>query len=267
MARKVMSKEVLINGQNIDAWLEKKPDDLIQQQEIQVRRYDKKLVAFLDLLGITEEIMSKTNGQEDSLISKMLKIKDIVGLEIDSTDITMLYISDSFIFVCDEILLGRFLQILSNIQMRILVECQTLLRGAMEYGDVIIEDYGKQIIGPAYVNAYIKQEKHAIFPRVIIGNSVIPLIEAQMGGCENLVVSQDRSFSLDYVDVYVTLEKKKLSDIVTRFKREGVYDYLLDNYTVYNKKDNPSVRAKYAWTINYLKEKGIWPHEKRYNCW
>ena len=98
-------------------------------------KYEKKLVAFLDLLGITQESKSKVNGTENEIIFKMSKIKDIVEIEINATPMNekmnMLYISDSFIFVCDEVALGHFLKVLSNIQMRILVECKTLLRGAL----------------------------------------------------------------------------------------------------------------------------------------
>jgi len=107
----------------------------------------------------------------------MAKIKDIVEIEINAAPMNekmnMLYISDSFIFVCDEEALGPFLKALSYIQMRILVECKTMLRGALEYGDVIVQDSGKQIIGPAYIDAYLKQEHDAIFPRIIMGNSVL----------------------------------------------------------------------------------------------
>ena len=197
----------------------------------------------------------------------MLKIKEIVEREIRDVEITMLYISDSFIFVCEPTVLPVFLKTLANIQMRVLVECKTMLRGAVEFGDVIIEDDGRQIIGPAYIDAYIKQEKHAIFPRIILGNSVMKLIDEMHGGSEPLVVSQDREFSLDYLDVYMEIEQKSKRDLQTRFRREGIYDYLLNAYMENNAKENPSVRAKYAWTINYLKEKGVWPNAAKYNHW
>ena len=54
---------------------------------------------------------------------------------------------------------------------------------------------------------------------------------------------------------------------MTRLRREGIYEYLISEYESYNEKNNSSVRAKYAWTINYLKDKGVWSNEKRYNNW
>lgn len=273
MSQRVPKKDIIINGLNIDDWI-KEPqsiENISEEINLTTLRYEKKLVAFLDLLGITNEIRSTTNGNENFIISKMTKIKEIVEIEIEdapiSDKLSMLYISDSFIFVCEQDALANFLLLLSNIQMRVLVECKTMLRGALEYGDVIVQDNGKQIIGPAYIDAYLKQEHDAIFPRVIIGNSVLKLIDSNEDQYGKIVVSQDQEISLDYMDVYMTLEKLTKKDIVTRLRREGIYDYLVSAYKQYNEENNSSVRAKYAWTINYLKDKGVWSNEKRYNNW
>lgn len=256
---------ITIRGINIDDWIDEDKNEVVKlADEVSSLRYEKKLVAFLDLLGITEQVRSMINGNEEEIISKMEKIKGIVEKEVEEiANISMLYISDSFIFVCEKEDLPKFLRLLSNIQMRILVECKTMLRGAIEYGDVIIRDQGKQIIGPAYISAYLNQEKHAIYPRIILSSTVVDLISEY----DKTIVSQDREYSLDYFDVYCELENKSLKDMMLRLKREGVYKYLCDEYKLYNKKDNISVKSKYAWTINYLKNKGAWPNEKQYNCW
>ena len=259
--------DIIINGLNIDDWLDednKVGNDEID--EISTLRYEKKLVAFLDLLGITEQVRSMIDGNEEEIISKMEKIKGIVEKEIQDIgkdDIQMLYISDSFIFVCEKDILPNFLKLLSNIQMRILVECKTMLRGSVEYGDVIIRDQGKQIIGPAYISAYINQEKYAIYPRIILSASVVEIISEY----DQTIISQDREYSLDYFDVYKEIEGKSTRDLILRLKREGVFKYLCDDYKKYSEKNNLSVKSKYAWTINYLKNKGVWPNEKQYNCW
>lgn len=273
MSQKALKNDIIINGIDIDKWIEGEQDIDVSSDDISATtlKYEKKLVAFLDLLGITNEIRSHVDGSEEQIISKMTKIKEIVEIEVEDTPISdklnMLYISDSFIFVCEQEALAYFLRLLSNIQMRVLVECKTMLRGALEYGDVIIQDNGKQIIGPAYIDAYMKQEHDAIFPRVIIGNSVLELINSEKEQYEQIVISQDRETSLDYIDVYMTLEHLTKKEIVTRLRREGIYEYLTSSYHEYNYKNNSSVRAKYAWTINYLRDKGVWSNEKRYNNW
>ena len=256
-------KEITINGLDFDKWIED-TDSIESPIDDGVLKYEKKFVAFLDLLGITNEIRSKVNGSENEIISKMSKIKNIVEIEINAAPknekMNMLYISDSFIFVCEPDALAFFLQVLSNIQMRILVECKTMLRGALEYGDVIVQDGGKQIIGPAYIDAYLKQEHDAIFPRIIVGNSVLEIIHSQIADYNKIVISQDRETSLDYIDVYMTLENRSKSEITTRLRREGIFDYLCTEYKNHHKDNSSSIRSKYAWAINYLKEKGGWPN-------
>ena len=121
MAKIKEKDNVLINGIDFDAWVEDTGETQkdIAPLEDHTRKYDKRLVAFLDLLGITNEIREKVNGNENEIISKMLKIKEIVEREIRDVEITMLYISDSFIFVCEPGVLPFFLKTLANIQMRV----------------------------------------------------------------------------------------------------------------------------------------------------
>lgn len=254
-----------IAGIDFEAWAEigktKKEDAIVPET------YDKKVVAFLDLLGITQRILADQKGTET--VAMMEKIKKIVDSQVDvfkhRDALDYLYISDSFIFVCDIEQVEDFLRLLGMIQMLVLVECKVMLRGAIEYGDVTIRDSGKQIIGPAYVKAYLKQEHDAIFPRIILGNSVREqIIEKDL---KNLLYTYDREYALDYIGTYIDVEKISLSKIVVRLKREDVIIFLVDNYKKYDKDDKASVRAKYGYTINYFKEKGVWPDDKEYLCW
>ena len=107
MSKKVPKNDIIINGINIDEWIEESRSikGISEEPASTTLKYEKKLVAFLDLLGITNEIRSTTNGNENIIISKMTKIKEIVEIEIEGSPISdkmsMLYISDSFIFVCE----------------------------------------------------------------------------------------------------------------------------------------------------------------------
>lgn len=263
---------VQLAGLSIDDWLDKETLDtqLEETQEESTLKYDKKLVAFLDLLGITHLIKTKIDGQEREVIAQMEKIKGIVEIEskeyIEADDLNLLHISDSFIFACSPNSLPRLLDLLSIVQMRILIECRILLRGALEYGNVIVKDDGRQIIGPAYIDAYVSQEHDAIYPRIIISNAVRDLIKNQFPGYSNVVMTYDRENSLDYITTYIKREGNKKS-IISRLKREGIFDFLMDEYKKYNSLNNPSVRRKFGWTINYFREKGVWPDGAKYNNW
>lgn len=263
--------EIKIGGKDFECWLQDSSDEDIHDQEEENLKYDQKLVAFLDLLGITDRIQKERNGQESSIISTMNTIRGIVEIESqnckDIDDLNMLYLSDSFIFSCSCDRLLPFLQMLSNIQMRILMECRTLLRGAVEYGDVTIQDDGKQIIGPAYIDAYLKQEKHAIYPRIIVGKSIIDLIEEKNIQSTQFFVSRDREYSLDYLQVFQTSEKKNQSELITKLRREGIFDFLISMFTKFSTENKFSERAKYAWTISYFQDKGVWSDDKKHHCW
>lgn len=254
-----------IAGIDFEAWTEK--ESTIINDVIIPETYDKKVVAFLDLLGITQRIMSDQKG--DEIVAVMERIKKIVDGQVgvfeyrDSLD--YLYISDSFIFVCDIEQIVGFLKLLGMIQMLVLLECKVMLRGAIEYGDVTIRDSGKQIIGPAYVRAYLKQEHDAIFPRIILGNSIKEQIIDK--NLSNLLYTYDREYALDYIDTYMETENISSSKFIVRLVREEVIKFLIENYKRYDEDEKPSVRAKYGYTINYFKDKGVWPNDREYLCW
>ena len=200
-----------IDGLDIDTWIDRDVEELKQSpvQETTLR-YDEKLVAFLDLLGITNLILETEDGKESEIIARMKKIEDIVSKEakeyIDASDLNLLQISDSFIFVCCTELLPKLLDLLCIIQMRILIECHVMLRGALEYGNVIINDDGRQIIGPAYINAYRRQDKDAIYPRIIISNTVLNLIRTRFATYSSIILTYDRENALDYIAAYCNRE-------------------------------------------------------------
>ena len=262
---------IRINDTDIDTWLDSDREKLEQvPAEETTLRYDKRLVAFLDLLGITDLVLQAGDGEESEIIARLEKIKEIVSIEakeyIDASGLDLLHLSDSFIFACSEDLLPNMLDLLCIIQMRILIECQTMLRGALEYGSVIVKDDGRQIIGPAYIKAYRKQERDAIYPRIIISNSVLSLIKSKFSTYTSIIISYDRENTLDCVKAYCDREGGRNATI-SRLKREGVYDYLIGEYKRFDKEDKSPERRKYGWMINYLSEKEVWPNDRKYLDW
>ena len=91
----LMSKNTgnTIAGIDFEAWTEK--ESTIIKDVIIPETYDKKVVAFLDLLGITQRIMSDQKG--DEIVAVMEKIKKIVDGQVgvfkhrDSLDYLYIY--------------------------------------------------------------------------------------------------------------------------------------------------------------------------------
>lgn len=264
-------KNITIAGMNTDAWLETQSKSIKHSEEI-VKKYEKKIVAFIDLLAMKDLIMKvdRKPGEEKEALEKIEKIKGIVQIETnylnrDNSDFNLLQISDSFIFTCSESDMLSLIKLLAMIQIRILIECQFQLRGAVTYGDVYVGDDGKEIIGPAYIDAYLLQENNAIYPRIILHNSFLNKISDLYPDATWMLLSLDSEFFIDYLEVFIQLESKKKSDIITNLKREHVFCFLLENYLLYNKINKHSVKQKYGWTIQYFKRKEVWPNDKQYN--
>ena len=47
------------------------------------------------------------------------------------------------------------------------------MRGAISSGDTYFDSIKGQIVGPAYINAYLLENKSAVSPRVIIDSKII----------------------------------------------------------------------------------------------
>lgn len=268
--------QIKINDVDIDTWLDTDKEQLEETPaEETTRKYDKKLVAVLDLLGISNRILDTEDGKEGEgkegeVIACLRKAKDIVVKEAREyttiSKLDLLQLSDSFVFSCSEDLLPQVLNLLCMVQMRILIECHTMLRGALEYGNVIFDSDESQIIGPAFIYAYRRQENDAIYPRIIISNAVTDLIRTRFPEYSSIIVTYDRESALDFVKVYCERERGRRI-VIPRLKRTGVYTFLIDQYKYFHAANKCHERRKYGWIINYFKDKGVWPNEPKYNNW
>lgn len=228
------------------------------------KKYSKKLIAYLDVLGVTN-LIEKTHreGKEDEAIKRLEKIRKIVegstSVIRETGVINYVQLSDSFVFVCEPAVLEKLIELLSSVQMRILVECQLLLRGAITIGDAIDDPDGKSIIGPAFIQAYRLQENDAVYPRVIVDKSVIRAItDKGIKILEWLRQDSDQEYFIDYVGVVKKTEKLSSQEVKIRFQREGVYTTIENGYNENYGNETHNIWQKYGWTIQYYGELGVW---------
>lgn len=222
-------------------------------------KYEDKIVAFLDLLGVSKQIEdSEKSKNESEIIKRMKAIKESFARLFESTNIDFLYVSDSLICTCNIDDIKVVISRLAIFQLNVLRDFHTLLRGAVEYGKVYVDNEGKQIIGPAYIQAYKRQENEAIFPRIIIGKTVSDAVSEKY----SLFESRDGERSIDFIKYYKDLETKTDNDVIEILKYNKVYEYLNNRYNTYDDAKKLKIRSKYAWMINYLKEKRVWSNER-----
>lgn len=256
----------IIAGVTYDEWIKKpgKKPAKPARREI-VKKYSNKIIAFVDVLGIKDLVEQHRNNDEYKAIDKIEEIRKIVE---DSTkiekqtkniDLDYLQISDSFVFVCEPKDVIMLIELLSTIQMRIISECQFLLRGAITIGDAIVREFGKFIVGPAYIKAYQLQENDAIYPRIIADSSVIKAIKKSVHPIKGyLQRDSDKEFFVDYIKVYMQKESLSKQKIISRLKRENIFICLSDRFKDNYQKEKHSISQKYGWTIQYYKKLEVW---------
>ncbi|NVK44341.1 MAG: hypothetical protein HWE39_24160 [Oceanospirillaceae bacterium] len=153
------------------------------------------LVAFLDILGFSNEILNKWNDKLENPLDKLLELKDHLPVHSDDemdkyeadkeNKAKRLYpcrvqsISDSIIVsfgfddkpIYGDVILGTisFFDTISVIW-RNAIEAGFTIRGAADWGDIFWND--KEIIGPAFIQVYNAEIKIAKSSRVIINSSL-----------------------------------------------------------------------------------------------
>jgi len=143
--------------------------------------YSKSFVAYLDVLGFKNLVKSNN-------ITALNNYFNIINDELDQLrrikekeDIGSIIISDSVILTVpqnvddkiDNIFRLRQLCIaIGKIQQRLALD-NIWIRGAISCGNTFFDSTNNQIVGPAYIDAFLLEEEFAIFPRVIIDSKII----------------------------------------------------------------------------------------------
>lgn len=229
-------------------------------------KYSISLIAFLDVLGIKQLIENNRKGNEHIAIDKIEEMRKIVTTSLDviedKENFEFLHISDSFVFIGKPDSIVSLIELLSTIQTRIIQECNLLLRGAITIGDAIVREDAKFIIGPAYIQAYLMQERDAIYPRIIVDKSAINEIKkGKKPVAKYLKQDSDKEYFVNYIRVYMDREKLKKDDMRIRLKRDDTFEYLRRDFKKHYDEDDHNICQKYGWTMEYYKTLGVWEDE------
>jgi len=155
-------------------------------------RYEKRILAFVDILAFSEEIKStidKNTGEEielktekiNQLFEKVLAINKKKYFQDNVKSKKLSHFSDS---VAISYLLGEeagILHVLFDIMYFCISAFQDgfLIRGAITYGDLHHSD--NKLYGPAMLTAYDMEKKLAFYPRVVFEKKIMDIVN------ENLV--------------------------------------------------------------------------------
>lgn len=245
----------------IESWL----DETVEQPEAanddkSRLSYSKKIVAWLDILGVRSKIKNEKKYDAEDIIEIMNSLATYVKnscdrlYEEDKLDYSQ--IADGFMIVADISCADEICKIIAEIQWKILVNLKMLSRGAVTVGNVSVYNNDKFIIGPAYVDAYAMESENAIYARTIVSNSFIDETK------DSLTVSflkedTDKCIYIDYIDYVINNKYKDCLITLKILSQQGVIRELKKNYLSKNQDSKISVLQKYGWTIALLKRNKI----------
>ena len=235
-------------------------DGLKKEQDIKVtppvkparRKYDEQIVAWFDILGMREKIKDQDNYDAEKILTIMGKFQTYVRNSCDNLDITFMQISDGIILVSEYNNLNEICEILCQVQWKVLVHDNMIIRGALTSGKVTTEKGDPSIIiGPALIDAFEIESENAIFPRIIISYELY-----KVANFNYITKDSDHLYYLDFIEYIIKTEKFNTKKLLHILRTSKVINYLKDEYNKFIQK-NKRVAQKYGWLIEKLSSKQI----------
>ena len=229
------------------------------QEEPTRKSYDKKIVGWLDMLGIRAKIKDEKTNDAESIINIMSEMASYVSVSCDKyvaeNVMSYLQIADGFMIVADLNYANQVCSILADIQWKILINLQMLSRGAITAGNVSVANNGSLIIGPAYVDAYAMESENAIYARTIISEAFLSETHEYLS-FKYIKEDTDKTNYIDYIHYIMDkqgFDSKRMHKILVE---QGICRELKKSY---DPKNTPkiNIRQKYGWTISLLSRNKI----------
>ena len=215
--------------------------------------YPEKLVAFIDILGVTDKV-EKDGNEAAQIVTLMEQIRTYVKTECEplflANRLSFLQIGDGFFIVSDTACINDICKILSVVQWQVLVNSHMLLRGVLTAGKVAEGEDVEYFIGPAIIDALKLERQNAIFPRIIYETMKIEkYIKKEDVNFKYIIEDQDKINYLDFLKYNIDNEKLTAGELTLLLAE--VNKTLRQAYK--NKiTEDKRVAQKYGWLISKL---------------
>jgi len=236
--------------------------------------YKNSFVVFLDVLGFKNMVNSEDEKIEKYLQIVNKQIKYLEGIE-EKKDIKSIVISDSIILSV-ETTDNQYINIntLRNLCLFVALIQEALaleniwLRGAISYGKTYFDEESKQIVGKGYINAYELESSLAKYPRVILDNKIINILELEDSNRliekinddvfenwnGNILYNWGRNVLIGNLELKSYSMEKDIPlfiDYLDNLKNTGKIDTIIENIkkSVYS---STSIYDKFRWVSNYI---------------
>jgi hypothetical protein len=217
------------------------------------RQYDEKIVAWIDVLGMRKRIRNFKEYDAEKILTVMERFQNYIRNSCEDIEgIKYIQISDGFILVTEFEYLKELCEILCEIQWKILINDNMILRGALTSGKIrITNDDPSLIVGPALVEAFEMESENAIFPRIIISHDLY-----QSSNFNFILEDSDHFYYLDFLDYVIKTENFNNKKLLHVLRTYNVIKFIKDEYND-NIIKNKRVAQKYGWLIAKLSSKQI----------
>ncbi|MGM0789881.1 MAG: hypothetical protein ACQEUD_07290 [Bacillota bacterium] len=218
-------------------------------------KYEKKILVFFDVLGFKDMVLRKYKDKPEQ-IKEILNTMHVLSSPSYTSE--LIIFSDSVINILEikpnysehEQTFADYLNVIFNdiatIQVNMFGLYGVLIRGSIVIGDIYYEGENNLLFGPALVDAYELESKYCIYPRFLIGKSIVDKIsEAEWLGVTEDV---DGHYYIDVFKWLVKLEPEKQHLLTLKSKIEEEINMLGD-------KPNLGVLSKYSWFLNKIKDR------------
>lgn len=217
--------------------------------------YEEKILVFFDILGFKEMVQKKYLNEPEK-VKEILNTMHVLSNPAYSSQ--LIIFSDSVINILDinpkysehgqnfADYLNVIINNIAKIQIQMFISYGVLIRGSIVIGDIFYERENNLLFGPALINAYELESKYSIYPRFLIGKSIVDRISEEKW----LDVTEDVDGHY-YIDVFKWLvklesEKHHLTKLKSKIEKE---------INMLGESPNLGVLSKYSWFLNKIKER------------
>lgn len=228
-----------------------------------MNNYENRIVLFLDILGF-KKIIEETEDKNEEDVNKTLflidtikEMKEVVNVNSSSTSKNVTQFSDSIVvsFAENDVTeIKNFFYDLQRLVAKLLAR-GILCRGAISYGKL----YHKNdlVFGPALVDAYETESQAALYPRIILDQSLLDIMKYQYSFRDSheyrkvlfnsdvqsyLKIDSDDKLYIDYFTGSMRFfTDEELFEVYANLRR------IIINGLRYK---NPGIKIKYGWMKN-----------------
>lgn len=242
-------------------------------------QYKKSFVVFLDVLGFKNMVKQKKYKEIEKYLiivrDEILKLKAIN----QKKDIKSIVISDSIILSIETTKEDiNNLNVLQNLCLFVAKIQETLareniwIRGAISHGETYFDEDNNQVVGEAYIDAYLLEESQSIYPRVILDNRIIHFLHCNSSADlitkinehsfnnwnGNILYNWTKGFRVEDLHNNMNAIEKDIPlfvDYLDNLKNNNDLDIIVENIknSAYS---STKIYNKFRWTAKYLISKG-----------